>query len=72
LLSGAIFDAFDKRELYGPILGLEKGVDPGSATAGYVGLSSMWLYDSAPEFYRCPRCGTDPITGHPRPSDEPA
>lgn len=63
LLKGAIFDAFDKKELYGPILGLHDNADMESAQAGYIGMSSMMLYDRAPEMYRCPRCGTDPVTG---------
>ena len=63
LLSGAIFDAAALEKEYGPILGLHKNVDPESALAGYVGLSSMWSYDLSPEFYRCPRCKKDPMTG---------
>lgn len=61
LFFGAIMDAASERERYGPILGLDRDADAMTATAGYIGISSMWLYDVAPEFYKCPRCGIDPI-----------
>ena len=61
LLSGAIFDACDKKETYGPILGLHSVAEPENATAGYVGMGSIWLGDEprARYLYRCPRCKTD-------------
>ena len=61
LLKGAIFDAAAKAEEYGPILGLNKAANKETARAGYVGLSSAWLYDLAPQLYRCPKCGVDPF-----------
>jgi hypothetical protein len=61
LLYGHIFDAFDMKDRYGPILRIHKDAEPKTAKAGYLGFDSMWRYDSAPDFYRCPRCGVDPI-----------
>lgn len=65
LLRGAIFDAAGMESEYGPILGLHQNVDKETAKAGYVGMSSIWIYDVAPGTYRCPRCGFDPM---PRPA----
>ena len=45
----------------GKVLGIDSDADPRTAKAGYIGLCSMWVYDRAPELYRCPRCGNDPI-----------
>jgi hypothetical protein len=61
LLYGHIFDACDKREEFGPILGIDENAEPKTAKAGYVGIGSMWLYDQAPDLYLCPRCHIDPI-----------
>lgn len=61
LLQGNVLDAAGERDRYGPILGIDKDADPHAARAGYIGLCGMWVYDKAPEFYRCPRCHTDPI-----------
>lgn len=61
LLSGAIFDAAAEQARYGPILGLSDQAKPETAKAGYIGISSLWIYETSPEFYRCPRCGIDPI-----------
>lgn len=54
LLHGYIFDAWDEKQRFGPILGLDKDADPETAKAGYIGISSMWTYDVAPDLYRCP------------------
>lgn len=64
LLCGAIFDAAEKSEQYGPILGLDRDTDPADARAGYVGLGSLWLGDDpkSRDLYRCPRCQTDCLT----------
>src|SRR5436190_12951945 len=59
LLSAAIFDAIAMKAEYGPIIGLHKEVNKETATAGYVGISSLWMHDNAPELYRCPRCQAD-------------
>ncbi|HET6880152.1 MAG TPA: hypothetical protein VFI31_08355 [Pirellulales bacterium] len=61
LLCGAILDAAQKIEQYGPILGLHKGARPETAKAGYIGLGSLWMYKPGDKFYQCPRCGVDPI-----------
>ena len=61
LLYGAIFDACAERERFGPILGLHKDANPLDAKAGYIGISSLWLYDQAPDLYRCARCKTLPV-----------
>jgi hypothetical protein len=39
---GHIFDAFDKAEEYGPILGLHPEARNETARAGYVGISSLY------------------------------
>jgi hypothetical protein len=61
LLSGAIFDAAEQSDIYGPILGLANDVDPLTAKAGFIGMGSRseW-FRTNPEFYACPRCGTIP------------
>jgi len=61
ILAGAIFDAADKEEEFGPILGLDRNANPQEAKAGYVGMSSLWQGDdpAARHLYRCPRCQTD-------------
>ncbi len=61
LLCGAIFDAAEKAEEFGPILGLNRDANSQEAKAGYVGMSSLWLGDdsAARYLYRCPRCQTD-------------
>ena len=61
LLSGAIFDAAEEADEYGPILGLHSDVNPQEAKAGFVGMGSLWLGDdpAARHLYRCPRCHTD-------------
>ena len=63
LLSGAIFDAIAKEEEFGPILRLSTNAKPEEAKAGYVCISSLWMGDDpkARDFYRCPRCNTDPL-----------
>lgn len=61
LLFGAILDAAGEKEKYGPILGIDKDAQPATAKAGYVGIGSIWMYDKAPELYRCPRYHNDPI-----------
>jgi hypothetical protein len=61
LLHGAIFDAVDKADQYGPILGLNRGAKPDSAQAGYVGLGSLYDPEHLRPLYRCPRCGSDPL-----------
>ncbi len=61
LLSGAIFDTAAQCDIYGPILGVHKEADPLTAKAGIIGMGSRveW-FDTDPEFYACPRCGTIP------------
>lgn len=61
LLTGAIFDAAEKSNRYGPTLGLNQDAVPDDAIAGYVGMESMWLGDdrSSRGLYRCRRCQTD-------------
>lgn len=61
LLCGAIFDAYAQNAQYGPILGLSKEATKETAKAGYIGISSLFLPDKFREFYRCPRCGADPV-----------
>jgi uncharacterized protein with PIN domain len=61
VLSGAIFDAVQQAETYGPILGIHKEARSDTALAGYVGISSLWMGDVAPDLYRCPRCRTELI-----------
>jgi len=61
LLHGAIFDACARSAQHGPILGLNKEATKETATAGYVGISSLFSPDKFRAFYRCPRCGTDPV-----------
>lgn len=61
LLYGHIFDACSQKERYGPILGIHEDAESNTAKAGYLGISSMWLYDVSPGLYQCPRCGVDPI-----------
>lgn len=61
LLRGCISAAFDKEEQYGPILGLHKEAKPETAQAGYVGISSLYDPERWRAFYRCPRCGADPV-----------
>ena len=63
LFHGNIFDAAEQRSRWGPILGLHEDADPKTAKAGYVGVGSGWWYDFAPELYRCPKCGADPVSG---------
>ena len=61
LLHGAIFDAVEKAEKYGPILGINRNADPNTAAAGYVGLGSFFDPTGLRATYRCPRCGSDTI-----------
>lgn len=63
LLSGAIFDAAKREAEFGPILGINKNVDPADAQAGYIGIGSLRLEKLAPELYTCPRCKADPLSG---------
>ena len=65
LLHSAIFDAAAMRAQHGPIIGIDKDADQ-TANAGYIGISSLWLYDVAPDLYHCPRCGKDPIAAAQR------
>lgn len=62
LLSGAIFDAAEREEEFGPILGINKNVIPEEAQAGYIGIGSLRLEKLAPELYTCPRCKADPLS----------
>lgn len=71
LLTGHIFGFDDEREKYGPILGLDRGVDPATAKAGYVGIGSAFVPQIARALYRCPRCGADPVIEAPDDCEEP-
>lgn len=76
LLRGCISDAFRQEERYGPILGLHKEARKESAQAGYVGISSWYDPERWRIFYRCPRCGADPVVEvsdqrQPEPSPPP-
>ena len=64
LLCGAIFDASEKSDQYGPIIGLHRDAVNADALAGYVGLSSRWDGDNPDcrHLYQCPRCQTDCLT----------
>jgi hypothetical protein len=64
MLCGAIFDAGDKSEQYGSILGLHRDANPEDALAGYVGISSVWMGDdpNSRHLYQCPRCQHDCLT----------
>ena len=61
LVSGCIFDLAPWREAHGPILGIDRGVEPASAEVGYVGLGSLFDPVTLRSFYRCPRCHVDVI-----------
>ncbi len=61
LIHGASFDAMAQEEHHGPILGLHRGAQRETAQAGYIGVSSLYAPDRVREFYRCPRCGADPV-----------
>lgn len=61
LIHGCISGAFDLEEQYGPILGLHREATKEAAKAGYVGISSLFNPERWRIFYRCPRCGTDPV-----------
>jgi hypothetical protein len=61
LLYGCLFDAMDRAQEYGPILGLHRDARPETAKAGCIGISSLWMAEICRELYRCPRCKTDPI-----------
>ncbi len=65
LLHGCISAAFDQEEWYGPILGLHREALKESARAGYVGISSWYDPERWRVFYRCPRCGADPVVEVP-------
>jgi hypothetical protein len=66
LLQGHIFDAFDQEKQFGPILGLHQEANKESAQAGYVGIGSLYDPEHLRLFYRCPRCGTDPVVEMPQ------
>jgi hypothetical protein len=61
LLSGHIFDVVDLEEKHGPILGLHRDATREEARAGYVGVGSFFDPVKWREFYRCPKCGADPL-----------
>jgi hypothetical protein len=61
LLHGCISAAFREEQRYGPILGLHREARKELARAGYVGISSWFDPGRWRIFYRCPRCGADPV-----------
>ena len=54
LLAGAIFDAAERADEFGPILGLNRDANPEEALAGYVGMSSLWMGDGPQLMDRTP------------------